>query len=170
MPFNLLKKYNELLELSGMNETQRSASLKRIFDRDITNNISFLFRGKPIYPTPKENGELAMANLFNHLTRKMENQENRHREYDPKRSERLHWIKFHVDEEKSEDMYYFSVNEPNGIRTYIYDETEKYVIVLEPLRNQTAYYLLTAYPLTGKDSQRDKIKQKYKRRRLPNLL
>ena len=78
MPFNLLKKYNELLELTGMTEAQRSASLKRIFDRDITNNICFLFRGKPIYPTPKENGEIAMANLFNHLTRKMENQENRH--------------------------------------------------------------------------------------------
>lgn len=170
MPLNLVKKYNSLLELCGLTEYQRKASLQAIFDRDIANNVKFLFRGKPIYPTPKENGEIAMANLFNHLTRKMENKEERHREYDPKRSERLHWIKFHIDEEKPENMLYFSVNEPNGFRTYIYDEIEKYVIVLEPLRNHTAYYLLTAYPLTGKDNQRDKIKQKYRKRRLPNLL
>ena len=170
MPFNLMKKYNSLLELSGLTEFQCKTSLKTIFDRDITNNVNFTFRGKPIYPTPKEDGEIAMANLFNHLTRKMENKEDRHREYDIKRSERLHWIKYHIDENKSEDMLYFSVNEPNGFRTYIYDEIEKYVIVLEPLRNQTAYYLLTAYPLSGKDYQRDKIKQKYKKRRLPNLL
>ncbi len=170
MPFNLLKKYNDLLELVGMSESQRTASLKGVFDRDITNNSRFEFRGKPIYPTPKESGEIAMQNLFNHLTRKMENQEERHREYDSARSERLHWIKYHIGENKSDNMLYFSVREPNAIRTYIYDIDEKYVIVLEPLRNNTAYYLLTAYYLQGKDAARNKILRKYHHRRLQELL
>ena len=48
----------------------------------------------------------------------------------------------------------FSVNERNQrkrmnvARTYIYNKTRKYVIVLEPqIRNGEAYYLLTAYYL-----------------------
>lgn len=65
-------------------------------------------------------------------------------------------------------MLIFSVDEPEGIRTYIYDSAEKYVIVLEPLRNNVSYYLLSAYKILGKDAQRDKIRKKY-RRRLPDL-
>lgn len=44
----------------------------------------------------------------------------------------------------------FSVEEPDGIRTYIWDKDEDYVIVLEPLRNKDEYYLLTAITLRGK--------------------
>ncbi len=54
-------------------------------------------------------------------------------------------------------MICFSVKEPDGVRTYIYDKDEKYVIVLEPKHNNTIYYLLTAYHLRGKDAQRNKI-------------
>lgn len=62
-------------------------------------------------------------------------------------------------------MYVFSVDESAcGVRTYIYDKDENYVIVLEPLRNSNEYYLLTAYHLRGKDKSRDKIMKKYKRR------
>ena len=68
------------------------------------------------------------------------------------------------------NMLYFSVAESRVNRTYIYDIDEKYVIVLEPRRNGTAYYLLTAYHLEGKDAARNKIMNKYNRRRLPNLL
>lgn len=67
-------------------------------------------------------------------------------------------------------MLYFSVAEPRSVRTYIYDVDEKYVIVLEPRRNGSAYYLLTAYHLEGKDAARNKILNKYNRRRLPDLL
>lgn len=52
-------------------------------------------------------------------------------------------------------MLVFSVKEPEGIRTYIYDKDEKYVIILEPLRNGTQYYLLTTYYLTGKDAHKE---------------
>lgn len=48
-------------------------------------------------------------------------------------------------------MYVFSVEEPDGIRTYIWDKDEDYVSVLEPLRNKDEYYLLTAYHIEGKD-------------------
>ena len=67
-------------------------------------------------------------------------------------------------------MLYFSVAEPRSTRTYIYDIDERYVIVLEPQRNGSSYYLLTAYHLEGKDAARDKIMNKYRRRRLPNIL
>lgn len=38
MPFNLIKKYNDLLDIMGLSEAQRIESLRRIFNRDIQNN------------------------------------------------------------------------------------------------------------------------------------
>ena len=170
MPFNLTKKYNDLLDIMGMSESQRIESLRRTFNRDIQDNPYFVFNGKPIYPTPKEDGMIAMENLFNHLTRKEADKEIHHREFDISRSQRLHWIRFHTERNKPDNMLYFSVAEPRHIRTYIYDIDEKYVIVLEPQRNGSSYYLLTAYHLEGKDAARNKIISKYRRRRLPDLL
>lgn len=83
------------------------------------------------------------------------------------RSQRLHWIRFHIEQKKKDDMLIFSVDEPQGIRTYIYDIVEKYVIVLEPDRKYDSYYLLTAYHLEGKDEKRNKILSKYRKYRLP---
>lgn len=168
--FNLTKKYNDLLDLLGMSEKERIVSLRRIFRRDIETNPAFSFNGKPIYPTPHEDGQIAMENLFNHLTRQEVDKEIHHREFDMSRSQRLHWIRHHVEQQKKDNMLYFSVAEPRSPRTYIYDIDEKYVIVLEPRRNGTAYYLLTAYHLEGKDAARNKIMSKYNRRRLPTLL
>lgn len=170
MPFNLTKKYNDLLDLFGMSTSDRTKSLRGVFNRDIQNNPNFSFNGKPIFPTPKENGILAMETLFNHLTSKEADKEEHHREFDMSRSQRLHWIKYHVEQQKAERMLYFSVSEPRGNRTYIYDIDECYVIVLEPRRDKMSYYLLTAYHLEGKDSARDKIMRKYNRRRLQELL
>lgn len=95
--------------------------------------------------------------------------DSRQRTFDLKRSERLHWIRYHIEGHKADNMLVFSVEEPEGIRTYIYDKDEQYVIVLEPLRNKGEYYLLSAYYLEGKDKARDKMARKY-RRRLPDLL
>ncbi len=170
MPLNLTKNYNELLDIVAMSEAQRVGSLRKIFDRDIQFNDRFYFNGKPIFPTPEENGQVAMENLFNHLTRKVVDKETQHREFDMRRSQRLHWIRHHVEQLLPDNRLCFSVAEPRCIRTYIYDVDEKYVVVLEPLRNGKAYYLLTAYPLDGKDAARDKILNKYKRRRLPDLI
>lgn len=170
MPFNLTKKYNDLLELLGMSEPERRRSLRGVFNRDIQDNPNFCFNGKPIYPTPKEDGIIAMEVLFNHLTRKETDKEEHHREFDISRSQRLHWIRYHVEQKKVDRMLYFSVNEPRGKRTYIYDIDEHYVIVIEPRRDKASYYLLTAYHLEGKDYARDKILRKYNRNRLPELL
>lgn len=164
MPTNLLKRYNALLELAALNEVQRNASLKGVFRRDIVENYNFKFRLKQIKPTTAD-GEDSMERLFRHLTTCVTDKATQHREFEMARSIRLHWIKHHVEERKSDNMYVFSVDEPrNGIRTYIYDGDENYVIVLEPLRNGTEYYLLTAYYLEGKDAARDKMMRKYKRR------
>lgn len=170
MPLNKLKKYNDLLELAYLSESQRTASLKGIFIRDIADNKGFSFQGKNIYPTPRENGEIEMQNLFNHLTRKKEhNDRENHRVFDMSRSQRLHWIRFHIEEQKKDDMLVFSVDEPEGIRTYIYDIAEQYVIVLEPSRAHDSYYLLAAYHLEGRDAKRNKIIAKYRKRRLPKV-
>ena len=170
MPLNLTKKYNELLDILGMPERDRTASLRAVFNRDIQNNPAFSFMGKPIYPTPKEDGMVAMDNLFNHLTRKEVDKEERHREFDYQRSARLHWINHHVRQSKKERMLYFSAEDSRCVRTYIYDMDEKYVIVLEPRRNGRSYYLLTAYHLEGKDAARNKIVNKYRKRRLATIL
>ncbi|MFN8437646.1 MAG: hypothetical protein U0V72_08400 [Cytophagales bacterium] len=163
MPFNLLKKYNELLELVSLNSTQIKQSLLGVFNRDIVNNSHFKFRNKQIVPTPKD-GVITMETLFTHLTTVITDKNTRRRDFDIDRSSRLHWVKYHINESKKENVLYFTVKEPEGYRTYIYDIDEKYVIILEPLRNKNEYYLLTAYYLTGKDEKRDKILKKYKRK------
>lgn len=163
MPLNQLKKYNQLLELVAYTSQQRTKSLQGIFERDIRDNSFFKFKGKQIFPTPK-NGEIKISTLFTHLTTVIVDKKTRKREFDMDRSVRLHWIKYHIDESKRDDMLIFSVEEPEGYRTYIYDIEEKYVIVLEPLRKIDAYYLLTAYYVKGKDAKRNKFMKKYKRR------
>ncbi len=105
-----------------------------------------------------------MGILFNHLTTTITDRKTRKREYDNDRSQRLHWLKFHINKGKNDNVLAFSVKEPEGIRTYIYDIDELYVIILEPLWKVAAYYLLTAYYLRGKDVKRNKILKKYKRR------
>lgn len=164
MPLNLLKKYNSLLDIMGMNEKQKINSLKGVFNRDINQNPNFSFRGKKIYPTPNTHGHIKMDELFFHLRTVTVDKITKRREFEISRSERLHWIKYHVEETKKIDMLVFSVDEPEGKRTYIYDESEKYVIVLEPLRDGNSYYLLSAHKLLGKDAMRDKMKKKYKRK------
>lgn len=163
MPLNLIKKYNQLLDISGYNEVQRKKSLWGVFNQDIASHPNFNFRTKRITPTPTD-GVIKMETLYTHLTTVMTDKITRKREFDFNRSVRLHWVKFHIEEQKKDEMLYFSVQEPEGFRTYIYDKTEKYVIVLEPLRNGKEYYLLSAYYLTGKDAQRDKMIKKYKRK------
>lgn len=165
MPINLLKTYPQLLEIDHLNESQRISSLKGIFRRDIEDNPGFAFRTKKINPVK---GEIdAMQILFHHLTTKIIDEQTREREYEPHRSKRLHWIRYHTDENKKDKMLVFSVEDPEGIRTYIFDEEQKYVIILEPYRNQKEYYLITAYYLEGRNPE--KIKRKYKRR-LPDIV
>lgn len=163
MPLNLLKIYNQLLELAAMNEAQRKKSLKGIFNRDIVDNPAFRFQAKLINPTPAD-GQDSMDRLFTHLTTVITDKSINRREFDMARSVRLHWLKYHIDQNKKDNLFVFSVDEPDGIRTYIYDKDEFYVIVLEPLKKKNEYYLLTAYYLEGKDKARDKMMKKYKRR------
>lgn len=163
MPFNLLKVYNQLLDIAGMSEVPREASLRGIFDRDIRHNPNFKFRGKPIEPTVKE-GEIPMDTLFRHLTTVEVDADNKRREFDYHRSVRLHWLKYHIGEAKKDKMHVFSVKERGAVRTYVYDEAENYAIILEVRRNAQTYFLLTAYHLRGKDLARnDKILKKQKR-------
>jgi len=176
MPFNRLKNYPELLDLNGLDERARKASLKGIFDRDITDNDNFCFRGKRIYPI-KTDGEIDMGReLFHLTTEEVEETDEqgkiyKHRIYDKWRSERLHWIRPHIEEKITDsEILVFSVSERNPrkrsnvVRTYIWNKTRKYVIVLEPqLRNGEAYYLLTAYYL-NKEYGEKQMEKKFKGR------
>lgn len=164
MPFNLLKKYNQLLDIAFLEEKARMKSLYGIFSRDIEENPTLNFKGKKINPIKGKEPE--MQNLFRHLTTVIVDEKTRKRVFEMKRSERLHWVKFHLEEQKKEKMLVFSVQDTDGIRTYILDEDEKYVIVLAPDRTGKEYYLLTAYLLEGRNM--DKIKKKYARK-LPDL-
>lgn len=160
MPFNKLKKYPELLELNSLDEKARLKSLRGIFDRDIADNENFRFRGKRIYPI-KTDGNIDMDREFAHLTTEeielFDEQEKaiKQRVYDCFRSERLHWIRTHVEERVNDShILVFNIVERNQRkrmnieRTYIYNKTRKYVIVFEPqIRNGHSYYLLTAYYL-----------------------
>jgi len=158
--FNLLKQYNQLLELDSLSVQERQKSLERIFKRDFIDG-RLKFKNKIVVPTP-EMGKDTMEVLFNHLTRKTENHDNKHREYDRDRSMRIHWIKFHVYENAPEKLTIFSVNDSKAVRTYLYDKDEHYVIILEPRKNKNEYYLITAYYLTG--GNKNKIEGKLRRK------
>lgn len=168
MPINLTKTYNQLLEIVALDGFQRKQSLLQVFNRDFVNGGEVKFRNKLVTPTPS-NGVINMNTLFGHLTTTMINPSTRQREFEYDRSCRLHWIRYHIEERQVNKILVFSVHEPEGFRTYIYDDDEKYVIVLEPLRNSNEYYLITAYHIKGKDAQRKKMMRKYARR-LPNIL
>lgn len=163
MPLNLSKIYNQLLDIVGMGAQQRKESLMRIFRRDFIDNTP-VFKRKPIYPTPSNDGTIPMDILFAHLTTQVTDKKTRRREFELERSKRLHWVRFHLDSKKQNNMLIFSVKEPEGNRTYIYDQDEKYVVILKPLLNCQSYYLLTAYYIEGRDNKRNKIEKKYDRR------
>ena len=103
MPTNLLKTYNQLLELNCLTEHQRILSLKGVFNRDFVNNTDFSFRKKKLNPTPAE-GEDTMERFFRHLTTVITDKATRQREYDPSRSIRLHWVRYHLKERKNDSM------------------------------------------------------------------
>ncbi len=167
MPLNLIKKYPQLLELGHFNEYQRKESLKGIFKRDIENNTNFKFQTKQLRPIKKE-GQIPMETLFNHLITKNEKDEKGRktgtRIFEMARSQRLHWIKYHIDERKTQNIDIFSYEDRikgrgNVIRTYIYDHDEEYVIILEPQRSKLDYYLLTAYHLNEPGGKKQILKK-----------
>jgi hypothetical protein len=176
MPFNLLKNYPELLDLIHLNNEQRKQSLKNVFKRDIEDNPDFSFRRKRIWPIKGE--DIPMQLLFEHLTTTNEPKQDENgriftkRIFEMDRSKRLHWIKFHIEESKIDDVFYFSVEDRIGgediVRTYIYDSEQKYVVVLEPQRKKNNYYLITAYYLNKPEGEKTILKKM--KRKLPDVL
>jgi len=176
MPFNLVKIYPELLELGHLPEGGRRRSLLLIFKRDIEDNPKFNFRSKLIRPTKSE--EIPMQALFKHLTTEEveevgENERtHKKREFEMDRSRRLHWIKPHIDEKIRETIEVFSTEERDEgktvFRTYVYNVKMKYVIVMEPQRSNTDYYLLSAYYLNR--SYGEKKMTKKMKKKLPDIL
>lgn len=176
MPLNLLKKYPELLEIGHFAEPDRNQSLRAVFKRDIEDNANLKFRTKVIRPIKGE--EPSMQLLFRHLTTEEieETDENgktyKRRIFEIHRSQRIHWIKFHLEESLKDDISVFSteerINGRNTFRTYIYDRKQKYVIVMEPQRSGKDYYLLSAYYLNR--SYGEKMLNKKMKNQLPYLL
>ncbi|MTK53747.1 hypothetical protein [Paludibacter sp.] len=170
MDFNILKIYPQLLDLACLTVSQRNESLKAVFKRDIEDNPKFQFRSKWIRPIKKD-GQVSMEILLNHLITKEDKDEKGKkigsRSFDMARSQRLHWVKFHIEESRSDVIDVFSfidrVKGRSVTRTYIYDIEQEYVIILEPQRSGTDYYLLTAYYLNepgGKKQIENKQKKK----------
>lgn len=142
MPFNLLKRYPDLLEIGHMSPFERTQSLRGVYQRDIENNDRFYFLGKRIYPIKSE-GLVDMDRQFTHLTCEeiKEEDENGHvvsrRVFDKYRSERLHWIKTHTDEATNENgIVIFSLVERDRrkrmdvVRTYIYNKNRSTLLFL----------------------------------------
>jgi hypothetical protein len=124
-------------------------------------------------------GEASMGNLFNHLTREEideighDGQIFKRRIFEKDRSMRLHWIRFHIDENKKNNVEVFSIIERDAkkrkdiILTYIYDLEQEYVIVMEPQNSNMDYYLRSAYYL-NRDYGPKKMKKKLKKK-LPDV-
>lgn len=165
MPTNLIKKYPELLELGHLPLHKRLVSLRGVFDKDVTNNKFFKFRSKQINPTTQD-GEIPLDTLFRHLTTEEVDKKTKKREFEMDRSQRLHWVRYHIEERKTSNVLVFSTDEKRSVRTYIFDTEQNYVIILEPYRSGNEYYMITAYYLQGRNIE--KMHKKYKRR-LPNV-
>ncbi len=174
MPTNLLKVYPDLLDILHLANHARTNSLRGVFNRDIERNVNFKFRLKQIHPILID-GEATMSTLFNHLTREEIVETNadgtffKKRIFEKDRSMRLHWIKYHIEETKKDNIEIFSIIErdlkkrKDVTNTYIYDLKEEYVIVLEPQRSGNDYYLLSAYYLNkeyGHKTMQKKLKKK----------
>lgn len=158
MPTNLLKTYNQLLELLYHSTNRNLLSLRAVFNRDFVNGQNVIFNNYPVRPTPTD-GIDAMDRLFDHLTTVITNEVTRKRTFETERSIRLHWIKHHL-ENRSNHLLVFKLIEEN--RIYILDDVERYVVILEPLRNVEEYYILTAYRL--EPSNYRKLRKKYESR------
>lgn len=180
MPTNLLKKYPDLLEIMHLSESVRRQSLRGIYDRDINCEAGISFDSKRIYPIKCSNGEVDLDRVFTHLTCEDVEVEDeagkkiKRRIFEPHRSQRLHWIKPHVSRMIGDDnIEFFSILERDQkkrvdvYRTYIYDQAQQYVVVLEPQRKDS-YYLLTAYHLNRKYGV--KMMKKKMEKRLSELL
>lgn len=175
MPLNLIKVYPQLLELAQLGQVNMITSLKGVFRNTIEENASFKFQDKQIRPIKRDEGQSAMEVLFRHLTTvddvDLKGNKIGTRSFEMARSQRLHWIKFHIDENKKENIEIFSfedrISGRSIVRTYIYDTEQEYVVILEPQRSGLDYYLLTAYHLNqpgGKKQIVNKLKKK-----LPNV-
>ncbi len=170
MPLNLIKSYPHLLEINHMNVYQRNQSLQGVFNRDVANNENFKFRNKQIRPTKME-GESPLQTLLRHLTTRDDKDEKGNklgtRSFEMERSVRLHWVKRHIDEMSQANIEVFSYTDRRErkdiIRTYIYDFVNEYVIILEPQRSGTDYYLLTAYYLNEPGGKRQIEKKRKKK-------
>lgn len=142
MPSNLLKAYNQTLELLYVEERDNINSIKAVFHRDFY-QTSLSFKDMMVVPTVAD-GEDTMSRLFRHLTTIVVDEKTKKREFDSDRAVRIHWIKHHIEEKKATNLIYTVKDER---RIYILDKDEKYVIVFEPSRTEKKLFLLTAYKL-----------------------
>lgn len=174
MPLNLPKTYPQLLELMHYNEYDRKSSLRRIFNRDVQENNAFYFLKKVIRPI-KIDGLINLDRVFNHLVTEDEEvirddgSKYTKRVFEKDRAHRLHWLKLHVEMAIKDEVVVFSVVERDKTkrkditRTYIYNITQKYVVVLEPQNSEKDYYLLSAYHLNKKYAIKQ-MGKKYKKK------
>ena len=99
-----------------------------------------------------------------YLTRVVVDEKTKKREFESERAIRIHWIKHHLERHHTlNNVLTFKVEDEK--RVYLLDKSERYLIVLEPLRNEEAYYLLSAYKLLP--SNYKKIMKKYEKRSKP---
>lgn len=158
MMFNQNKMYPELLDIISYSPNARMEVLRKIYERDIQENDKFKFRGVQIFPV-KSDGKDEMDRSFRHLTtREFEkyDEEGKYigkgREFDMDRSRRLHWVLFHVLESKPDVIDIFTIvkrdqkKRRDVKRIYIFDEYQKYVIIMER-QGSNRLFLLTAYYL-----------------------
>ena len=172
MTFNKIAKYPKVLDLNAYSARQRTDTLYEIYERDIFNNDGLRWRDSEVRPT-KSNSDIATKDTcFMHLTHKSSTDENgvKSRDsFDVHRSSRIHWIKTHISTKINGVLVFDVIDRVKGrnmLRTYIYNEKEKYVVILEPKRKDDSYYyLLTAYYLDEKYGSKQ-IMQKYKKREI----
>ena len=134
-------------------------SLYAVFERDFKSTQP-VFKGEPVWFFPElEDGKEV---IFWHLTHKKDG-ETRERLPDPRRAERLPWVRKIIDNADEPEILCWDFNEATGnVNTYLWLKDSDFVVIMKKYRNNS-HRLLTSFYIEYPHYRR-KLEKKYTQR------
>lgn len=122
-----------------------------VFVNDLKNRMIYFESRRVIFDNRKTDSD--KENAFWHLIDKEKDKEKDNRLFDPRRAERLGWIRPIIENSHCPDILKFDYVEDNGkVRTYLWLKEYNFVVILEKqTRNRSNLAaLITAFYVSGK--------------------
>jgi hypothetical protein len=135
-----------IINTSGIDATKLFDHLYRFFHQDFVCNRTYLNQTIYIDPQSKQL-EDGKEKTFWHLTTKKD-QSTKIRLYDPRRAERLSWVKVIIENHSAPLVSYFYHQENNAkknIRLYLWAENHDFVVILQKLGRSSSILVTSFY-------------------------